>query len=140
MKKVVLLSAFLVVLLVGCTGTKVSSNKLTFEDVQTALQTADLSWDRNEDELAGGIFSFPLNSVNPVTLSNEGDILTVYIYDSDKERKEAVEQFENGTEKMQLVDFKMYEEGNCLLFYVYYDESEYKESVHESIEKALKDL
>lgn len=136
MKRLLLLTICCTFFLVGCSE-KAKDKISTDEDVLAVLKEQGIIWEDDNNQFSGGLFSLPLNAVTPTTLVHENEVLTIYTYNTKKERKEAVKVFLEGTKKMPLIEHRMYESKNVLVFYVSYDESA---SFDKSIEKALNSL
>ncbi|WP_391117388.1 hypothetical protein [Psychrobacillus sp. L3] len=116
MNKVALIFLLMVFLLIGCQVT--DSNTITLEETLSSFEEQEMSLidskvnDKN-------IFVMKLNGVRPSVYELDGKMLSVYIYDSTKERENGLEDFRKKTELANLISYKVYEVKNVILFYVY---------------------
>ena len=69
-----------------------------------------------------------------------GKMLSVYIYDSNKERGKGLEDFRDKTATSNVVSHNYYEVKNVLLFYVHELDLSLEVEVHENIQKVVNEL
>jgi len=94
----------------------------TLEEVLSSFEEQQLSLIKSKVNKDDNIFGMKLNGVRPSAYELDGKMLLVYIYDSNKEREEGLEDWREKTASMDTVSYKVYEVKNVLLFYVYEEE------------------
>jgi hypothetical protein len=67
-------------------------------------------------------------------------VISVYIYDSTKEREKGLEDFRDKTATSNVESYNYYEVKNVLLFYVHELDLSLEVEVHENIQKVVNEL
>ena len=103
-------------LLLGCSIRASEGPSITLEQVQQALQNQGLVL-KEADLPDNSAFNRKLHDVKPVAYAWGDATLSIYIFDSEKERKKGMERFEYITATAELVEHTVYTNGNLLAFY-----------------------
>jgi hypothetical protein len=105
----------------------------SFEEQELLLKEREVSGDKN-------IFGMKLNGVRPSVYELNGKMLSVYIYDSTKERERGLDDFHDKTAFANVVSYNYYDVKNVLLFYVHERDLSLEVEVHENIQKVINAL
>jgi hypothetical protein len=137
LNKVALIFLSMVFLLTACQPT--DSNVILLEEVLSSFEEQELSLKESKVN-DKNIFGMKLNGVRPSVYELDGKMLSVYIYDSTKEREKGLEDFRDKTASADVVSYNYYEVKNVLLFYVHELDLSLEVEVHEEIQKVVNEL
>ncbi|MFP7296991.1 hypothetical protein [Neobacillus niacini] len=138
MNKVTLILISIVFLLASCQS--INSNMITLNEVVSSFEKQQLVIKENKELSKDTIFAMKLNGVKPSSYELDGKLLSVYIYDSAKERKKGLEDFRDKTATMDIVSYNVYEVTNVLIFYVYEHDMSMEVLFDDEVKEALSKL
>lgn len=135
MKKTFILCLAIFFSLAGCQKTAT----ITIDDVLSAFEQQGQHLEKSKAMKNDTIFGAKLYGEKPKVYLLDQKLLYLFVYDSNADRVEALQQFQEKTALMNSVSFSVYEKDNMLIFYVYEDAIENIE-VDASIKEALNGL
>ncbi len=102
------------VLVVGCK----SNHHISLDQVITSLEENQLGL---EKKFIGfnSYFTMRLNGIRPALYEINENLVSIYIFSSQKESDEGLFEFQKNTEAVNLASFKSYQNKNVLVFFVY---------------------
>ncbi|NLP52479.1 hypothetical protein HC179_17430 [Bacillus sp. RO1] len=95
---------------------------MSVEEVVEVLTEQGFILEKNEDLSIKSVFAQELNGVTPEVYLLEGNMLSLYVFPTSKERAEGIVEFGEKTATMNLIDHQIYGINNILVFYVSADE------------------
>lgn len=113
---------------------------ITLNEVVSSFEKQQLVIKENKELSKDTIFAMKLNGVKPSSYELDGKLLSVYIYDSAKERKKGLEDFRDKTATMDIVSYNVYEVTNVLIFYVYEHDMSMEVLFDDEVKEALSKL
>ncbi|MBS4200037.1 hypothetical protein KHA93_10255 [Bacillus sp. FJAT-49732] len=137
MKKIVIVSLYIMMLLSGCRTS--DPNMVDLEEVLSAFKEQNLLLEVTKVPTKN-IFGMKLNRVRPDSYKLDDKLLLIYMYTSIKEREKALQDFRNKTATFNLVSFTYYEVKNVLIFYVHGLDLSKKVAIDEKIQKVVGEL
>ncbi|QGR00131.1 hypothetical protein EHS13_16845 [Paenibacillus psychroresistens] len=109
---------------------------MTSEQIKASFETYDIQLSEPKGLNPGNVFLMDLNNGTPETYTiNENQLISIYVYSSNKEVKKGLKDFEDKTATASVVIHSKYEIANALLFYV--KEDAFKDERVEEIVKGL---
>ncbi|WP_205825376.1 hypothetical protein [Bacillus sp. RO1] len=112
----------LLALLASCSAQNSMVDPMSVEEVVEVLTEQGFILEKNEDLSIKSVFAQELNGVTPEVYLLEGNMLSLYVFPTSKERAEGIVEFGEKTATMNLIDHQIYGINNILVFYVSADE------------------
>ncbi|WP_339148929.1 MULTISPECIES: hypothetical protein [unclassified Sutcliffiella] len=124
----ILISVCLISILGACLQQEAAKpSEITLEEVEAVLIEKGFILKKPAILTSENVFIQELNGITPRVYSLEGNTLSIYVFPSSTERSEGIQEFDEKTATMELIEHKAYGISNALMFYVSDEEKKQKD-------------
>ncbi|NMH73604.1 hypothetical protein HF078_10995 [Bacillus sp. RO2] len=108
----------LLAILAACSAQKTVEDPISEGEVVEVLTEQGFILEKSKKYPTNNVFTQVLKGVTPDVYLLDGNLISIYVFSTSKERAEAVVEFEEKTATMELIDHQIYGLNNVLVFYV----------------------